>query len=84
MGYTTRPGEWIGTYIREYQPDDTNDKFYRLSPVSLEELTLQAKDKWPDGWVDLKISVEHIHTRFVTSSEYDPEDWDYYVVVERT
>ena len=80
MGYYTA---FNGT--RSFEPDDTAECMYLLSDfyTTLNEILDKAKEKWPDGWKDLDIRPEHIHTRCLGYDCYDHSDYDNYFRITR-
>lgn len=73
---------------RCFEPDDTEDVMYLscglFEPtVTLTSLLQAAEAKWPDGWRDLEIVAEHIHTEWIGFDMLDLADYTNYLKITR-
>jgi len=71
-----------------FEPDDTEDVMYLscswMEPTTtLSTLLHYAERKWPDGWKDLAIAAEYIHTDCLYYDRYDPGDYTNYLKITR-
>ena len=67
-----------------FTPDDTDTELYirgDFSSVSLRELIIKCKEKFPNAsFDDIKISAEYIHTNGLGYDLYEPGDYTNYIV----
>lgn len=78
MGETTRSNG-----IKDFWPDDTEEKFHISTETSLWDIQDLAERKWPDGFSDLLIEAQHVHTSCLGYDRYDYFDYTDFIVVTR-
>lgn len=66
-----------------FHPDDGDESFYVEDHISMSQLLARAHAKWPDGFADLDIKAEHIHTRCIYYDLHCPGDYDCFLLVTR-
>lgn len=73
-------------------PDSTEDIYYinmgmvgDAAGMSLADLVLAAKVYFGEetDLDSIKISTEHIHTRCIGYDQYDPSDYDLYIILQK-
>jgi hypothetical protein len=78
VGETTREGG-----VRDFWPDDSEETFYIGYTSNLSEILYTADKKWPEGFSNLVIGADHIHTTCLGYGKYDPFDHTNFIVVTR-
>lgn len=78
----------MGKYVNQsgiecFEPDNGPEHFYLECSASIIEIAQRANDKWPDGYLDLEITPEYIHTWALGYDRYDPSDYTNYLRIER-
>lgn len=80
--YRPHPGTYPDMW--NFQPDDTEDAFYIVTEATINEIMERALDYWGvDGFKDIRITAEHIHTRNIRYDLHDSGDWDTFLKIER-
>lgn len=80
MGYTIRPG----TQIKDFWPDDTDDKIYLDGSYGTDLITImtKAKEKWPKAdFANIEIESEYIHTHALYYDRYDSSDYTNFIII---
>lgn len=78
-----QPSPIASPNLWNFEPDDNAESFYIEEQTSMSDLLSKAHAKWPDGFADLVVSAEYIHTRSITYDLYDPTDYDCFLLVTR-
>jgi hypothetical protein len=68
---------------KEFSPHENPETLYIAYGARMSDIVERAQQKWPDGYEDLQIAVEHIQTRSIGYDFPDSGDFTDYLVITR-